>query len=66
MAEVWKPQPTEVYQSWLQAIRDEASDKLTSWEIDFIDSIEGRLAFGGSLSEKQATVLERIYAEKTK
>lgn len=65
MAEIWKPQPIEVYQSWISTIRDEASDGLNLWETNFIDSIEGRLAFGGSLSEKQATILERIYTEKT-
>lgn len=66
MAQIWKPQPIEVYISWVEAIRDEVSERLTSWESDFIDSIEGRLAFGNNLSEKQAGILERIYAEKTK
>lgn len=66
MANIWKPQPKEVYQSWVNVIRDESSDKLTSWETDFMDSIEGRLAFGNNLTEKQAEILERIYTEKTK
>lgn len=66
MAELWKPQPIDVYQSWLDAIYTEASDKLTSWETDFIESIGGRLAFGSNLSERQAEILERIYTEKTK
>ena len=30
------------------------------------DSLEGRLVFNQSLSEKQAQILERIYTEKTK
>lgn len=66
MSAIWKPQPIEVYQSWIDAIRDEASERLTSWETNFIDSIGDRLTIGYNLSEEQATVLERIYAEKTK
>lgn len=65
MAEIWKPQPIEVYQSWLDAIKDEALDKLTAWEITFIESIESQLTYK-NLSEKQAEILERIYASKTK
>lgn len=66
MSAIWKPQPIEVYQSWIDAIRDEASDKLSSWETDFVNNIQISLGYRGSLSEKQSTVLERIYAEKTK
>jgi hypothetical protein len=65
MARLWEPQSIEVYQSWLDTIYDEASDKLTSWETDFIENIGGRLAFGNNLTERQAEILERIYTEKT-
>lgn len=64
MAEIWKPQTVEVYKSWVDALKNEASDELTNWEIDFIDSIENQLTFR-NLSEKQAEILERIYANKT-
>lgn len=66
MAELWHPQPIEVYQAWCIALRDEASEKLTLWESDFLDSIEGRLAFRNNLTKSQAETLEKIYAEKTK
>jgi hypothetical protein len=66
MSKMWSPQSNEILIHWLQTIRDEAEEKLTSWELNFIDSIEGKLAFGGQLSEKQENILERIYAEKTK
>jgi hypothetical protein len=38
---------------------------LTKWEEDFVESIDEQLADGRSLSERQAEILERIYAEKT-
>ena len=66
MADIWRPQPIEVYQSWVDAIYDEASDNLTTWETNFVESIGGRLAFGNNLTERQAEILERIYTEKTK
>ena len=66
MAEKWHPQPIEVYQSWISAIIDEASDELTPWESKFIESIDEQLAQHRNLSEKQAEILERIYANKTK
>jgi len=65
MAQVWKPQSQEVYQSWVDVIKDEAQDKLSDWEFDFVNSIDIQLANCRDLSEKQATILERIYSEKT-
>jgi len=61
------PYPLElhVYLSWLEAIEAEASDELTPWETDFIDSVGPRLRGGQIPSEKQAEILERIYSEKT-
>ena len=56
------PQPPEVYKQWIDTLVMEAQDKMTAWENDFIASISSRYA---NLSEKQARVLERIYAEKT-
>jgi hypothetical protein len=43
-------------------IREELSDELSSWEINFIDSIEGQLTSKGYLSERQEEILERIYS----
>lgn len=65
MAPIWKPKSKEVLQSWIDAIKDEASDSLTDWETDFIDSIENQLEARSHLSEKQEEILERIYAQKT-
>lgn len=66
MAAIWKPQPISVYKDWAEAIIDEASDKLNSWETTFVNSIYERLQSGNNLSEAQANKLEHIYAEKTK
>lgn len=63
MADIFRPQPISVYQSWIEAIKD-VSEKLTTWETEFVDSIENQLA-SRNLTERQAEILERIYANKT-
>jgi hypothetical protein len=65
MANIWKPQDREVYISWIEAIKTEASDNITSWETDFVDSIEQYLNRKSTLTEIQAEILERIYTEHT-
>jgi len=50
---------------WIEAIKDETQDKLSSWELDFIDSIERQLNHYSKLSDRQIEILEKIYAEKT-
>lgn len=65
MAEIWKPQTLEVYKSWVSAIED-VSEELNDWELNFIESISDKLDRRSNLTERQAEVLERIYAEKTK
>lgn len=60
-----KPIDEETLRHWIKTIKDEASDKLTSWEIDFIDSVESAINLVGKLSPRQEEILERIYAEKT-
>lgn len=65
MGKIWEPQSIEIYLSWINAIEFEASEKLTSWEIDFTQSLSSRLNAGSNLTERQAEILERIYSEKT-
>lgn len=65
MGIIWKPQPIEVYQAWIGAILDEASDSLTDWEINFIESISTRLNTGKNLTLNQAIKLESIYIRVT-
>jgi hypothetical protein len=55
----------QLLQSWIDTIRDEASEKLTPWESDFVDSVEDQLNRKGKLSDRQEEILEHIYAEKT-
>ena len=50
--------------SWLEAC-EENIDRLSTWEMEFIESIRRTLDKYGKLSEKQAETLERIYTEKT-
>lgn len=53
------------YAQWLDAIEADGLN-LTKWEEDFIASIRDRFDRGWTtLSERQAEILERIYAEKT-
>lgn len=66
MSEIWKPLTIETYKSWCQAILEEASDNLNSWENIFIYDIEVRLASNRNLTQGQAEKLESIYAEKTR
>jgi len=65
MAVMWRPQDISVYQNWVKAILDEASDSLNDWESDFIDSIQNRLDQNRNLTQSQAEKLESIYATKT-
>lgn len=65
MAKVWMPQDPSTIQSWIDTIENEASDRLSEWEMNFIDSIKQQFHRYGKLSEKQEKVLERIYAEYT-
>lgn len=55
--------PAVVYRQWVEMIQTEGRG-LTKWEEDFVSSIEEQLQSHG-ISERQAEILERIYAEKT-
>lgn len=66
MGKIWQPRDPEILKTWHQTILDEASDDLTDWESNFIESIGNSLSRGWTLSERQEQILERIYAEKTK
>ena len=65
MAKIWEPQSIQVYEDWVRAIMEEASDNLSDWENTFVVSISNQLEMCRQLSQKQAEILERIYAEKT-
>jgi hypothetical protein len=49
---------------WLTACEQDGVN-LSTWEQDFIESLRTQRQSGRRLSEKQAEILERIYAEKT-
>ena len=66
MAEIWKPQSSDIHKYWVSTILDEASDLLNSWETTFIESIDERLSMKLPLTQRQEEILEKIYAEKTK
>lgn len=59
----------QLYQSWIDVIKTDGVN-LTKWEEDFVQSIENQLEKNKQreqpLTERQAEILERIYAEKTK
>ena len=62
---IWQPQPFEVLQQWIDTIQDEASDKLSNWEINFMENISSRVASKWPLTQRQEEILEKIYSEKT-
>ena len=54
----------EVHKMWVKRALEDGKG-LTSWEANFLVSIETQLEKGKELSEKQVEILERIYADKT-
>lgn len=58
------PKTTEVIQHFLEELKTPYRP-LTSWEENFIISIEDQFSNRGFLTDKQFDILERIYAEKT-
>lgn len=49
---------------WVRVIQEQGTG-LSKWEQDFVESVGDQLTSGRYLSEKQADILERIYADKT-
>ena len=45
----------------IDSIKSHDVSDFSSWEIDFIESVEGQFKAGRTLSEKQLECLERIY-----
>ena len=54
----------DTWSGWVAAIRADGVN-LTKWEEDFVESVAGLLERRGTLSERQAEILERIYADRT-
>jgi len=65
MSQQWQSQPPKVHREWLDAVLNEASDKLNDWETSFIESIERQLDKRIPLSQAQEEKLETIYANYT-
>lgn len=65
MPKIWEPQDISVYKKWVEDIEYEASDDLTDWENNFIESISTRLSANRNLTQGQAETLEKIYVAKT-
>ena len=55
--------PDHIKEKWNERIEycNENSEHLTSWESDFIDSIEERRSFNRDLTPKQVSVLYSIF-----
>ena len=60
-----EPNPQSHALEWLEAIEQEASDDLTDWEGNFLDSVGRTLRDGRELTGPQLEILEGIYAENT-
>ena len=66
MSELWKPFSREIYQHWVNTIRNEAEGRLSKWERDFLTSIDYYLArHDRELTQLQADKLEAIYVRYT-
>lgn len=61
----FKPHDKATIVDWLDKL-DYHSEDLTSWEIDFVDSMRDAIDKYGRLTEAQQNKLESIYTEKTK
>lgn len=48
---------------WLDEIAERGVN-LTSWETDFVESIERLRKAGRTLTERQAQILERVWTER--
>ncbi len=58
------PLKIEVYRDWVSQIENN-QEKLNTWETDFIASIADRLDKDKIPTERQAEILENIYAKHT-
>jgi hypothetical protein len=54
----------QVYEKWLSAIEKDGVN-LSTWEEEFVSSVRAQFDKRGFLSDKQAEIIERIYAERT-
>ena len=63
MPDIWVAQPIKVYKEWCRMIICHGKD-VSPWEQDFTKSLETQLETR-NLSQRQAEILERIYANKT-
>lgn len=52
------------WDQWIAAI-EATGTNLTAWEEDFVEDIIVRREADRTLSDKQAEILERIYAQRT-
>jgi len=66
MSEIWKPLTRDTYKDWVATIISEASDRLSDWEIKFINDMEFILSSSRNLSQGQAEKLDELYARYTK
>ena len=66
MSEMWHPYDQSVYESWLDAILDEASDELNDWESKFINDMRTQLAYNSNFTRNQSDMIEKIYTKYTK
>lgn len=65
MPKIWKQQPWEVLEQWINDILTEASDDLNDWETKFIDDMMVKVANRWSLTQAQEEKLESIYVKRT-
>lgn len=59
-----RPTDRTDWEQWVDAITLNGVN-CTTWELEFVESMQARLQAGRQLTEKQADILERIYAERT-
>lgn len=60
-----KSQSQETYAKWIYECQHNGRG-LTDWEEHFIESLDQQMTDGRGITPRQAEILERIYAEKTR
>jgi hypothetical protein len=58
------PLTPENIQHFIDSLKN-PKDRLTPWELDFLESVNDQFMQRGVITQKQFSVLERIYTERT-
>lgn len=64
MSTIWRRPDEETIKQWVEACEDN-SERLTSWETNFVEACRSRIDHCWQLTDSMVQKLETIYAERT-